>query len=238
MNDILIEGHGLKRYYHRGSETVKALDGVDVSVRKGEIVAVLGPSGCGKTTLINVLSCLDAPTGGTLAVAGKSVAGLSEDELVEVRRGVLGFVFQQFSLLPTLTVTENVELPLMFLGFRTSPQRTREILDAVGLSDRAEHLPRELSGGQMQRVAIARALMVSPKILVADEPTGNLDRATGESIIALFKRLAAEEGLAILLTTHNTVFGKEADRIITLEDGRIVKEEDRRTEKALYGISV
>jgi putative ABC transport system ATP-binding protein len=238
MNDILIEGHGLKRYYHRGSETVKALDGVDVSVRKGEIVAVLGPSGCGKTTLINVLSCLDAPTGGTLTVAGKSVAGLSEDELVEVRRGVLGFVFQQFSLLPTLTVTENVELPLMFLGFRTNPRRTREILDAVGLSDRAEHLPRELSGGQMQRVAIARALMVSPKILVADEPTGNLDRATGESIIALFKRLAAEEGLAILLTTHNTVFGNEADRIITLEDGRIVKEEDRRTEKALHHLSV
>ena len=233
MNDIIIEGHGLKRYYHRGSETVKALDGVDVSVRKGEIVAVLGPSGCGKTTLINVLSCLDAPTGGTLTVAGKSVAGLPEDDLVEVRRGVLGFVFQQFSLLPTLTVTENVELPLMFLGFRTNPQRTREVLEAVGLSDRADHLPRELSGGQMQRVAIARALMVSPKILVADEPTGNLDKATGESIIALFKRLAAEEGLAILLTTHNTVFGNEADRIITLEDGRIVKEENRQKEKAL-----
>jgi len=158
-------------------------------------------------------------------VAGKAVAGLSEDELVEVRRGVLGFVFQQFSLLPTLTVTENVELPLLFLGLRTDPQRTREVLASVGLSDRASHLPRELSGGQMQRVAIARALMASPKILVADEPTGNLDKATGESIVALFKRLAAEEGLAILLTTHNTAFGAEADRAITLEDGRIVKEQ-------------
>ena len=228
MNDIMIEAHGLKRYYQRGSETVKALDGVDVTIRKGEIVAILGPSGSGKTTLVNVLSCLDAPTGGTLTVAGKSVEGLAEDELVEVRRGVLGFVFQQFSLLPTLTVTENVELPLMFLGLRADLARTREVLEAVGLSDRASHLPRELSGGQMQRVAIARALIVDPKILVADEPTGNLDKATGASIIALFKRLAAEEGLTILLTTHNTAFGSEADRVITLEDGRIVQEEDHR----------
>ena len=225
MNDIIIEAHGLKRYYHRGSETVKALDGVDVSIRKGEIVAILGPSGSGKTTLINLLSCLDAPTEGTLTVAGKSVAGLSEDELVEVRRGILGFVFQQFSLLPTLTVTENVELPLMFLGLQANRPHTLEVLRSVGLSDRADHLPRELSGGQMQRVAIARALIVNPKILVADEPTGNLDRATGESMIGLFKKLAAEQGLAILLTTHNTAFGAEADRAITLEDGRIVKEE-------------
>ena len=224
MNDIIIEAHGLKRYYTRGSETVKALDGVDICIRQGEIVSILGPSGSGKTTLINLLSCLDAPTEGTLTVAGKSVAGLSEDQLVEVRRGVLGFVFQQFSLLPTLTVTENVELPLMFLGLKTNPQQTREILAAVGLTDRANHLPRELSGGQMQRVAIARALIVGPKILVADEPTGNLDRVTGQSIITLFKRLAAE-GLAIILTTHNITFGAEADRSITLEDGRIVKEE-------------
>jgi putative ABC transport system ATP-binding protein len=225
MGDIIIEAHDLKRYYHRGSETVKALDGVDISIRAGEIVSILGPSGSGKTTLINLLSCLDAPTAGTLTVAGKSVAGLSEEELVEVRRGVLGFVFQQFSLMPTLTVTENVELPLMFLGHCVDSQRTRETLEAVGLSDRANHLPRELSGGQMQRVAIARALIVNPKILVADEPTGNLDRATGESIITLFKRLAVEKGLAILLTTHNAAFGYEADRVITIEDGRIVKEE-------------
>jgi len=229
MQEIIIEGQGLKRYYHRGSETVKALDGVDITIRKGEIVSILGPSGSGKTTLINILSCLDAPTAGTLIVAGKSVAGLSEDELVEVRRGVLGFVFQQFSLLPTLTVTENVELPLMFLGLRVDRKRTEMILHAVGLTDRADHLPRELSGGQMQRVAIARALIVEPKILVADEPTGNLDKATGESIITLFKRLAAEDGIAILITTHNTAFGAEADRVITLEDGKIVKEETRKT---------
>ena len=228
MGEILIEGRGLKRYYRRGSETVKALDGVDISIREGEIVAILGPSGSGKTTLINLLSGLDAPSEGTLRIAGKAVAGLSEDQLVEVRRGVLGFVFQQFSLLPTLTVAENIELPLLFLGLRADPARTREMIAAVGLQDRATHLPRELSGGEMQRVAVARALIASPKILVADEPTGNLDRATGEAIIALFKRLAAEEGLTILLTTHNTVFGAEADRAITLEDGRIVKEERAR----------
>lgn len=225
MDDNIIEARGLKRYYRRGSETVKALDGVDVSIQRGEIVAILGPSGSGKTTLLNLLSCLDAPTSGSLMVAGKSAAGLSEEELVEIRRGVLGFVFQQFSLLPTLTVTENIELPLMFLGIRPDRERTRAILDAVGLTDRADHLPCELSGGQMQRVAIARALIVNPKILVADEPTGNLDKVTGESIIALFKRLAAEQGLAILLTTHNTAFAAEADRVITLEDGRIIKQE-------------
>lgn len=233
MHDTIIEAHGLKRYYRRGSETVKALDGVDLFIRAGEIVSILGPSGSGKTTLINLLSCLDAPTEGTLTVAGTSVAGLSEDELVEVRRGTLGFVFQQFSLLPTLTVRENVELPLMFLGRRNDPRRTAEVLKMVGLSERSSHLPRELSGGQMQRVAIARALIVNPKILVADEPTGNLDKAAGESIIKLFKRLAADEGLAILITTHNVAFGYEADRAITLEDGRIVKEEDLRTGTAL-----
>jgi putative ABC transport system ATP-binding protein len=224
MNDVLIEAHGLKRYYHRGSETVKALDGVDLSIRAGEIVAILGPSGSGKTTLINLLSCLDAPTGGTLIVAGRNVAGLSEEELVEVRRGILGFVFQNFSLIPTLTVTENVELPLMFLGRRADPARTREVLDLVGLSDRADHLPRELSGGQMQRVAIARALIVDPKILVADEPTGNLDKHTGEAIVELFRKLAREKNIAILLTTHNLALTAEADRVITLEDGRIVTE--------------
>jgi putative ABC transport system ATP-binding protein len=224
MNSAIIEAHGLKRYYRRGVETVKALDGVDISIHEGEMVAILGPSGSGKTTLINLLSCLDAPTEGTLTVAGKSVAGLEEDQLVEVRRGVLGFVFQQFHLLPTLTVTENIELPLAFLSRTPDPKRTKEVLAMVGLLDRADHLPNELSGGQMQRVAIARALMIEPKILVADEPTGNLDKKTGESIFQLFKALAAK-GLAIIITTHNNAFGYEADRVITLEDGKIVKEE-------------
>jgi putative ABC transport system ATP-binding protein len=225
MKEIIIEARGLKRYYRRGSETVKALDGVDISIHAGEIVSILGPSGSGKTTLINVLSCLDAPTEGTLVVAGKDVSGLSEEGLVEVRRGVLGFVFQNFFLMPTLNVIENVELPLMFLGKKIDRKRTLAILKSVGLSERATHLPRELSGGQMQRVAVARALIVESKIIVADEPTGNLDRASGEAIIQLFKKLAREQGLAILLTTHNAVFGYEADRVITIEDGRIVREE-------------
>jgi putative ABC transport system ATP-binding protein len=234
MNAPIIEARGLKRYYQRGAETVKALDGVDFTIAPGEMVSVLGPSGSGKTTLINLLSCLDAPTSGTMTVAGKEVAGLSEDELVEVRRGVLGFVFQQFHLLPTLTVTENVELPLTFLGRKPDRKRTDEVLALVGLSDRASHLPKELSGGQMQRVAIARALMIEPKVLVADEPTGNLDKASGESIFALFRRLA-QQGLAIIITTHNTVFGYEADRVVTLEDGKIVKEEKTSFSKGKRG---
>ncbi len=227
-NEYLIEAHGLKRSYKRGSEIVKALDGVDLVIRRGEMISILGPSGSGKTTLINLLSCLDTPTEGTLVVAWKSVAGLSEENLVDVRRGVFGFVFQQFHLLPTLTVTENVELPLMFLGRKAYPEKTREVLAMVALTDRANHLPRELSGGQMQRVALARALIVEPQILVADEPTGNLDKTNGEAIFALFRRLAAEKGLTIIITTHNMAFGYQADRVITLEDGRIVKEERPR----------
>ena len=222
MENVVIEARGLKRYYRRGSETVKALDGVDLSIRAGEIVSILGPSGSGKTTLINLLSCLDAPTAGDLRVLGKSVAGLPEEKLVEVRRGVIGFVFQQFALLPTLTVTENVELPLTFLERRIDPRRTLAILQTVGLQNRADHLPHELSGGQMQRVAIARTLIADPRILVADEPTGNLDTKTGRGIVDLFQRLAHDQGLAILLTTHNPAFGYEADRIVTLSDGRIV----------------
>jgi putative ABC transport system ATP-binding protein len=224
MNHIVVEASGLKRYYHRGGETVKALDGVDIAIRAGEIVTIVGPSGSGKTTLINLLSCLDAPTEGTLIVGGRNIAGLSEEELVEIRRGFLGFVFQNFSLLPTLNVTENVELPLMFLDRKADRARTREILELVGLSERADHLPRELSGGQMQRVAIARALMVEPKILVADEPTGNLDRATGKAIVSLFRQLATEKNIAILLTTHNLALTAQADRVITMEDGRIVRQ--------------
>lgn len=219
----IIEAHELKRYYHRGIETVKSLDGVDVTIHQGEMVSILGPSGSGKTTLINLLSCLDAPTAGTLTVSGKSVAGLSEDELVEVRRGLLGFVFQQFYLLPTLTVKENVELPLTFLGLQPNSERTREVLHIAGLSDRANHLPRELSGGEMQRVTIARALIIDPKILIADEPTGNLDKATGEAIFQLFRRLVNEKQLTIIVTTHNLALGHQADRILLMEDGRIIK---------------
>jgi ABC-type lipoprotein export system ATPase subunit len=224
-NTLIIRGRGLKRYYQRGIETVKALDGVDIDIHTGEMVAVLGPSGSGKTTLVNLLSCLDAPTTGELSLDGKPVAGLGEDKLASVRRGVLGFIFQKFHLIPTLTVAENVELPLMFLNRPADRKATLAVLTSVGLASRSDHLPKELSGGEMQRVAVARALITHPKVLIADEPTGNLDKHTGEAIFALLHNLVRDQGLTVILTTHNLALGYQADRIMTLEDGRIVKEE-------------
>jgi len=229
----VISARGLHRHYRRGSEVVKALDGVDLDLYPGEMVSILGPSGSGKTTLINLLSCLDAPTQGTLTVAGKPVGGLGEDELVSVRRGTLGFVFQKFHLLPTLTVAENVELPLVFLRRPVNRAATAAVLHLVGLDGRSGHLPRELSGGQMQRVAIARALIAHPKVLIADEPTGNLDKANGEQIFELFRELVRDEGLTVIVTTHNLALGYLSDRVITLEDGRIAKEERGQPRAAL-----
>lgn len=219
--ETLITARGLTRHYRRGSEIVKAIDGVDLDIRAGEMVAITGPSGSGKTTLINLLSCLDAPTAGELTVAGRRVDGLSEPELVTVRRGILGFVFQKFHLLPTLTVAENVELPLLFLRRPADRKATLRVLDAVGLADRADHRPGEISGGQMQRTAIARALLANPRLLIADEPTGNLDRENGEGVIALFRRLVAERGLTLLLSTHNEHHAGACDRRLDLCDGRL-----------------
>ncbi|MBF0407377.1 MAG: ABC transporter ATP-binding protein [Candidatus Riflebacteria bacterium] len=220
----VILGKGLKRYYKRGIETVKALDGVDISIKSGEMVSILGPSGSGKTTLINLLSGLDAPDEGSLFIGGKQVNNLNEDSLVSIRRGIIGFIFQKFHLIPTLSVEENIELPLMFLERSVNKDRISEILKQVGLEDRRSHLPRELSGGQMQRVAIARALIADPKVLIADEPTGNLDRANSDSVFALFRQLKTVHNLAIVITTHNLHLGGQADRIITLEDGKIAEE--------------
>lgn len=200
---------------------MKALDGVDISVHAGEVVSILGPSGSGKTTLVNLLSCLDVPDEGTLYIADRAVTRLGEDELTAIRRGIIGFVFQKFHLLPTLTVAENVELPLLFLGRPSDQDKIGRILDQVGLGDRAGHLPRELSGGQMQRTAIARALVVEPRVLVADEPTGNLDRANSDAVFELLRNLTRTHDLAVVMTTHNLHLGRQADRVITLEDGRI-----------------
>lgn len=222
---VLIKAQGLKRYYRRGSETVKAVDGIDLEIRVAEIVSILGPSGSGKTTLIQLLSCLDLPTGGSLVVNGKSVSGLKEDELTKVRRGLLGFVFQKFYLLPTLSVAENVELPLVFYRQPVNRKGTIEVLRRVHMQDRANHMPNQLSGGEMQRVAIARSLIIEPKILFADEPTGNLDTENGIAVFALFRTLVRDHGISVVATSHNLALGYRADRIITLTDGRIVREE-------------
>jgi len=231
-SDPVIRARALTRYYRRGSETVKAVDGIDLDIHPGEMVSILGPSGSGKTTLVNLISCLDAPTSGELVVGGRRVTGMKEDELVGVRRGLLGFVFQKFHLLPTLTVAENVELPLLFLRRPVDRDATAEVLRQVGLENRAAHLPKELSGGQMQRVAIARALMARPRVLIADEPTGNLDKANGEAVFDLLYGLAHAQGLTVVITTHNLALGYRADRVLTLEDGHIVRTEAGRRQAA------
>jgi putative ABC transport system ATP-binding protein len=229
-NSILIEARGIKRHYLRGSETVKAVDGIDLEIRAAEMVSIMGPSGSGKTTLIHLLSCLDSPTEGNLSINGKPVAGLKEDELTKIRRGVLGFVFQKFYLLPTLSVAENVELPLLFYRQPVRGEETMAVLRQVNLEDRARYMPNQLSGGQMQRVAIARALIIKPKILIADEPTGNLDTENGIAVFDLFRALVREQGISVVVTSHNLALGYRADRIITLADGRIVREEKGPTE--------
>jgi putative ABC transport system ATP-binding protein len=225
--ELIISGRGLCRYYRRGSETVRALDGVDVDVRAGESLCILGPSGSGKTTLINLLSALDAPSAGTLTIGGRRVDGLPEGQLVSVRRGTLGYVFQKFHLIPTLTVAENVALPLLFLGRKPEPAQVAHVLESVGLADRATHLPRELSGGQMQRVAVGRALITQPRVLIADEPSGNLDKQTGETVFELFLKAVREQGVAFVLTTHNLALAGRCDRLLTLEDGKEVVGEAR-----------
>ena len=223
--DILISGRNLRRHYRRGSETVKALDGVDVDVRAGESVCVLGPSGSGKTTLVNLLSALDAPTAGELTIGGRRVDGLSERELVGVRRGLLGYVFQQFHLIPTLTVAENVALPLLFLGRKAEPAEIARVLDAVGLADRAGHLPKELSGGQMQRVAIGRALANEPALILADEPTAALDTERGTKVMAMLRKIARERRSAVIAVTHDHRMIAGFDTVCHLDDGRLTQVE-------------
>jgi len=213
----------LSKSYRRGREEVRALDSVSFEIGQGEFVAVTGPSGAGKTTLLNIVGCMDAPTSGRLRIGRKEVQDLSERERTRWRGQRIGFVFQNFSLIPTLTVAENVALPALFAR-RNLPrgQRARvdELLELVGLEHRRDHRPSELSGGEMQRAAIARALINEPELLLADEPTGNLDTTTGESIINLFKELH-RKGLTILVVTHNTSMATAAERQLRLLDGRL-----------------
>ena len=219
QNGLVISAVGLTRIYQRGREQVRALNDVTFDVHQGEYVAVIGPSGAGKSTLLNLIGCMDAPTSGKLELLGKPVADLTEQERTHFRREQIGFVFQHFGLLPALTVAENVILPAFFAN-RRSEQRAQELLENVGLGHRASHRPHELSGGEMQRAAIARAMINNPRLLLADEPTGNLDHATGNSIIALFGKLN-QDGLTIIVVTHNSSLAGATRRQIELCDGRL-----------------
>jgi putative ABC transport system ATP-binding protein len=212
--------------YPRGGADVAALDGVSLDVRDGEKLAIMGPSGSGKTTLLSILGCLDRPTRGEHLFEGRSVAGLDDDTLSRLRNRAIGFVFQSFHLLPHLSVAENVETPLQYgeRPMREWRPRALEALDRVGLAARADHRPSELSGGEAQRAAIARALVVEPRLLLADEPTGNLDSVTGGEIATLLDGLHAQ-GSTVVLVTHNEPLARRAERLVTLRDGRIERED-------------
>jgi putative ABC transport system ATP-binding protein len=216
---FLLSAVALTKTYRRGAEEVWALRQVSFDIAPGEFVAVVGPSGSGKTTLLNLVGCMDAPTSGTWRLGGRDAHQLSERERTDFRRNQIGFVFQHLSLLPTLTVEENVALPALF-AHRNQRSRVVELLDRVGLAHRRHHRPCELSGGEMQRAAIARALVNGPALLLADEPTGNLDSVTGDNIIGLFRQLNAD-GLTLLVVTHNGALANAANRVLTLEDGRL-----------------
>lgn len=224
---MLIELADVVKVYDMGAVAVRALDGITLTIDRGEYVAVMGPSGSGKSTLMNIIGCLDTPTSGTYRLANRAVNELSDDELAQIRNQEVGFVFQTFNLLPRATALENVEVPLIYAGVprRERHRRAKELLERVGLGDRTHHQPNELSGGQRQRVAIARALVNNPSLLLADEPTGNLDSRTGAEIMELFDRLN-QEGHTIVLVTHEEDIAAHARRIVRLRDGKIL--EDRR----------
>jgi putative ABC transport system ATP-binding protein len=223
--DAVIVTRNLHREYDMGGEIVRALRGVDVTIRKNEFVAVMGPSGSGKSTLMNLIGCLDSPTAGEYWLNGHRVSELEDDELARIRNKEIGFVFQTFNLLPRATSLHNVELPLVYAGIGGKERRelASEALRRVGLSDRMSHRPNELSGGQRQRVAIARALVNSPSILLADEPTGNLDSATSEEIMTLFEALH-QDGQTIVLVTHEHDIAEHARRQVHLKDGKVERD--------------
>jgi putative ABC transport system ATP-binding protein len=223
---IVILTQGLTRNYDMGGEVVHALRGIDVQIKKNEFVAIMGPSGSGKSTLMNLIGCLDTPTAGEYWLNGQKVSALSDDALARIRNKEIGFVFQTFNLLPRASALHNVELPLVYAGVGAKERRERaaRALEHVGLGDRMEHRPNELSGGQRQRVAIARALVNQPSILLADEPTGNLDSATGEEIMRLFEELH-RSGQTIILVTHEQDIAAHALRQIVLRDGLVARDE-------------
>ncbi len=225
MSDAVIQLRDLRRQYDMGGEIIHALRGVSLTIRRNEYVAIMGPSGSGKSTLMNLLGCLDTPDGGEYWLNGQEVSRLSDDALARVRNREIGFVFQTFNLLPRATALQNVELPMVYAGAATRERRQRaaEALTRVGLGERMDHKPNELSGGQRQRVAIARALVTGPQLLLADEPTGNLDSATGAEILALFDALH-RAGNTLVLVTHERGLAARAGRTIELRDGLVVSD--------------
>jgi len=231
----LIEIQDVHKVYDMGDDKVRALDGVSLVIQEGEYVAIMGPSGSGKSTLMNLIGCLDTPTAGSYKLKGTEVAGMTDDELAAIRNGEIGFIFQTFNLLPRSDAVQNVELPLVYAGVprRERRDRAQEALKSVGLGDRMHHRPNEMSGGQRQRVAVARALVNRPSILMADEPTGNLDSKTGEEIMNLMDQLHAQ-GRTIILVTHEEDLALRAARVVRLRDGRVLSDV-RNTPMAVGG---
>jgi putative ABC transport system ATP-binding protein len=225
MEDWVIQAHDLRKVYKMGEVEVHALRGANVRIRRGEIVSIMGPSGSGKSTLMNILGCLDRPSGGQYILDNEDVSHLNSDQLAVIRNRKVGFVFQSFNLLPRATALSNVELPLRYAGVtRGRAERARQALEAVGLGDRLHHKPTELSGGQQQRVAIARALINDPAIIMADEPTGNLDSKSGKEIMELLLRLNRERGTTVIIVTHDPKVAEQTGRIIRLYDGLVVED--------------
>ncbi|MSQ22430.1 MAG: ABC transporter ATP-binding protein [Dehalococcoidia bacterium] len=231
----MIELENVSKVYRMGNMEVAALQGVSLTIQEGEMMAIMGPSGSGKSTMMNVLGCLDVPTSGRYVLEGEEVGRLGDDRLAEIRNRKIGFVFQTYNLLHRLTALGNVELPLLYGNGQNRRKRALEALERVGLGPRANHRPAELSGGEQQRVGIARALVKNPSILLADEPTGNLDSRSSYEIIAILQRLNREEGLTVIIVTHEPDIAEHTQRVVSMLDGRVVKDEPVREPRLAAG---